>query len=191
MIPTNLQGIEPSFVYVPTQAKRPHRNNHFNLFSGCSTFPNALQFPSFHKVQKMHIGVICQTFFCFFWTKEPCQIKGVSLTMEGPTQTIPNRKNKSCHRTLDMMQWRRMWSIDSLWLYIDNIYSPTMILVFEADLMSILFSRKVLKQNKTKKVHFCWDPRIPSHAWREGHYPPRLQDSTRISMKKIPFFDSF
>ena len=104
MIPTNLQGIEPSFVYVPTQAKRPHRNNHFNLFSGCSTFPNALRFPSFHKVQKMHIGVICQTFFRFFWTKEPCQIKGVSLTMEGPTQTIPNRKNKSCHRTLDMMQ---------------------------------------------------------------------------------------
>ena len=35
--------------------------------------------------------------------KEPCKLKRVCLTIEGSTQTTPNKEEKSyCHKTLDL-----------------------------------------------------------------------------------------
>ena len=66
----SIKGIKPSFMYILTQANILLRNNHFNLFSDCSSFPNTIWFLSCHKVQKMHSGAACQAFLSFLLTKE-------------------------------------------------------------------------------------------------------------------------
>ena len=54
-----------------------------------------------------------QTLFHFLPTKESWQLKKDSLIVEGNTQTTPNKENNNYHRTLNLTQFRRMWSIDS------------------------------------------------------------------------------
>ena len=79
-------------------------------------FQTLFDFFSSKLFKKMHRGAALHTFY-FIPTKESCQLKRVSLTMEGSSQNTPNKENNYSHKTIDLAQERRVWSIDSLQLY--------------------------------------------------------------------------
>ena len=70
---------------------------------------NANLFLTFQTVQKMWRGVALHTFLRFLPTKEPCQLRRVSLTEKGNTQDTPNKVNSKSHKTLVFEQCRRRW----------------------------------------------------------------------------------
>ena len=74
---------------------------------------NANLFLTFQTVQKMWRGVALHTFLRFLPTKEPCQLRSVSLTEKGNTQDTPNKVNSKSHKTLVFEQCRRRWSMVS------------------------------------------------------------------------------
>ena len=66
---------------------------------------------------KGHNGLALQTPFLFSPTKDPSQPKIVTLTVAGSTHCTPKRENSNAQRVLALVQWRRMWYIDSSCLW--------------------------------------------------------------------------
>ena len=60
----------------------------------------ATLFLAFQTVQKMQRGATLHTFQRFLPTKEPCQLRRVSLTEEGSTHDTPNKEKSKSHKTL-------------------------------------------------------------------------------------------
>ena len=86
---------------------------YFNLCIDNISSLNANLFLVFQTIQKMWRGAALHAFLCFLPTKEPCQLRRVSVTEEGNTQDTPNKVNSKSHKTLVFEQWRRRWSMVS------------------------------------------------------------------------------
>ena len=76
----------------------------FSLWIKSSTFSKASLFLSFQTIQKIHNEVVFQSFLHFLPTKESCQPRTVSLTIEGKTQDTPKKTKSNCKRTLTFSQ---------------------------------------------------------------------------------------
>ena len=86
---------------------------YFNLCIDNISSLNANLFLVFQTIQKMWRGAALHAFLCFLPTKEPCQLRRVSVTEEGNTQDTPNKVKSKSHKTLVFEQCRRRWSVVS------------------------------------------------------------------------------
>ena len=105
-------------IYKIIQRHRTHKNKFlrkelFNAWSNCSSLSIDLQFLSFHTVHKMHNETALQTFLLLLPIKDPCHPKRVFLTIPACSQRIPNRVKSNYGRSLTLVQWRKMWPMDS------------------------------------------------------------------------------
>ena len=94
-------------------AQRERIKEKFNIWIDNISSLKAKQFLAFQTVQKMCRGAALHTFLRFLPTKEPCQLRRVSLTEEGNTQDTPNKVKRRSHKTFVLEQWRRRWSMVS------------------------------------------------------------------------------
>ena len=85
----------------------------FSLWMDNTSSSKAILFLTFQTVQKKHKGPTLQTFLRFLPTKNPFQLKRVSLTEEGNTHKTPKREKNTSHKALVFTQWRSKWSMDS------------------------------------------------------------------------------
>ena len=85
----------------------------FNIWIENSSLSKAILFLSFQTIQKRHIGVALQTLLLFLPTNEPCHPKRTSLTNEGIIHNTLKKLNNKSHKTLDLEQWVRKWSMVS------------------------------------------------------------------------------
>ena len=73
----------------------------------------ALRFLSFHRVQNKYNRAALHTFFLFFPTKDPCQIRRTSLIMKDITHWTSKRAKIRCHNKVTFGQWSRIWLANS------------------------------------------------------------------------------
>ena len=111
-----------SFINNLVQDQKLQTKEFFILWIKSSSLSKTILFLSFQTVQKRHNGAIIQAFLRFLPTKEPCQPIKVSLIDNGRTHVTPKIANNNSHKTLAMVQWIRIWSINSSSEQQRNIY---------------------------------------------------------------------
>ena len=116
---------------------------------------------------KMQRGAAFQTVLWFVPTEKTCQPKRVFLTIGKRTQAMPNNENRSCPSAFTVMQWMRMWSIDSsLQLQRTHPFANTYPLFWIWSMVNTLLQ---LDSYAKKKTRFWRDPWIPNDGHKEGN----------------------
>ena len=76
------------------QDHRLQTKEFFNLWSESSSLPNANKFLSFHTVQNIHKGVICQAFLRALPTNDPCHPRRVPSLNKRESKTHQRRRKE-------------------------------------------------------------------------------------------------
>ena len=108
----NVEG--PSFINILVSNQSKYTKEPFSLWMDSMLSLKAILFLAFQTVQKMHQGPTLQTFLRFLPTKDPFQLKRVSLTEEGNTHETPKRVKNISYKPLVFTQWRSdLWILHS------------------------------------------------------------------------------